>query len=332
MPVGWLCRGGLVGCGFALVSGDSLVEFLGIIARLGEGFVGFVVAIRREAVMSRGLWVPVVSGPLESYAAGYRSWLLERGYAGRTVVNRLELLGLLSRWLEREGLACSELTAEQTERFLASRRVSGYSRCASATSRSLPVGYLRELGVVPAALPVVSAGPVERLLEGYRRYLFEERGLGERFVLESYVPTARLFLSDRQGSDGELMLGDLNAADVSSFLAVECRKRGVDSTRNMAGGLRCLLRYLRMAGLIGVPLEWAVPGVADLRDRSLPRGIERTAVTQLLAVCDTQRTVGQRNYAIVLLLWRLGLRAGEVAAVTLDDIDWHAGEILVRGP
>ena len=233
--------------------------------------------------MSRGLWVPVVSGPLEPYAAGYWSWLSERGYAGRTVVNRLELLGLLSRWLEQEDMAVEELTAERVERFLAVRHAAGYSRCASARSSVLPLGYLRGLGVVPAA--VVAVGPVERLLDDYRRYLFQERGLGKRIVLESYVPTARAFLSGRV-EPGGVALWDLSAGDVSAFLASECRHRGVDSTRNLASGLRCLLRYLRMAGLIELPLEWTVPGVADLRDRSLPRGVGRETVARLLGVFD----------------------------------------------
>jgi integrase/recombinase XerD len=95
--------------------------------------------------------------------------------------------------------------------------------------------------------------------------------------------------------------------------------------------LRSLLRYLHVAGLIELPLEWAVPGVADLRDRSLPRGLEPAVVKKLLASCDRRRTVGRRDYAILLLLARLGLRAGEVAAVTLDDVDWRRGELLIHG-
>jgi len=257
--------------------------------------------------------------------------MLERGYARRTVINRLELLGLLSRWLEREGVAPSDLTPEQVERFLERRRAAGYSRCVSAESTSLPLGYLRELGVVPTPVLVEAAvGPLERLLADYRRYLFQERGLCERTVLELYEPTARLFLSGRQVPEG-LALQDLSAADVSSFLASEIPKRGVDGARSVASGLRCLLRYLRMVGLIELPLEWAVPGIADLRDRSLPRGLEPAVVAKLLASCDRRRTVGRRDYAILLLLCRLGLRRSEVARLTLGDLEWRAGELLVRG-
>ena len=86
-----------------------------------------------------------------------------------------------------------------------------------------------------------------------------------------------------------------------------------------------------MTGLIELPLVWAVPPVANRRDRSLPRGLEPAAVTKLLASCDRRRTVGRRDYAVLLLLSRLGLRRGEVAAIQLEDIDWRAGELLIHG-
>ena len=153
--------------------------------------------------MSRRLWLPVVSGPLAPYAAGYRLWLLERGYTPRSVVNRLELLGQLSRWLEVEALTTVDLTPEQVERFLERRRAAGCSRCVSAQGRSLPLEYLRELGVARCPAPVeVAEGPLGRLLSDYRRYLFEERGLCARTVLECYEPTARSFLSGREGPRG----------------------------------------------------------------------------------------------------------------------------------
>jgi integrase len=99
----------------------------------------------------------------------------------------------------------------------------------------------------------------------------------------------------------------------------------------LVAGLRPLLRYLHVAGLIVTPLQWAVPGVADLRDRTLPRGLKQAVVAKLLASCDRRRMVGRRDYAIMLLLVRLGLRAGEVAALQLDDLDWRGGEILIHG-
>lgn len=281
--------------------------------------------------MASQLWVPVASGPLAGYAPGYGSWLAARGYSRWSVSHRLWQLDLLSRWLEREGLSPGELSLERVEAFLAARRAAGYSTWLSVRSAALPLEYLRELGVVPAVTGLgVIGDPVERLLVDYSRYLFDERALTEHTVLVRYVPVARVFL-DGVMSAGGLELERVTAAEVSSFLARECRQRSVPGARELVVALRSFLRYLHIAGLIAMPLQWAVPGVADLRDRSLPRGLEPVVVKRLLSSCDRRRTVGRRDYAILLLLSRLGLRAGEIVALTLEDIDWHSGELLVAG-
>ena len=280
--------------------------------------------------MGKRVWVPVVSGPLAPFAAGFASWLTSRAYSPSAAADRLYQFDQLSRWLEREGLGVDELTGEQAERFAAARRVAGLVTWVAPQSTMLPLGYLRVLGVVPAPAPVVEQGSLEELLEDYRRHLSIERGLSDHTVLDAYEPAARLFLAGWEAPDG-LGLERLCAADVSSFLARECPKRSVSGARDLVCALRSFLRYLHLAGLIEAPLVWAVPSVADLRDRTLPRGLEPTAVRRLLASCDRRRLVGRRDYAILLLLARLGLRAGEVAAIGLDDVDWRRGELLVRG-
>jgi integrase/recombinase XerD len=280
--------------------------------------------------MGSRLWVPVASGPLAPYAAGYGSWLVARGYSRWTVSHRLWQLDLLGRWLEREHLRPDELTPERVEAFVAERRAAGYSTWLSVRSAALPLGYLRELGVVPAALARVVDDPLERLLVGYTRYLFDERGLTEHTVLVRYVPDARHFLEATVGPSG-LGLERLGAGDVSVFLARECAGRSVARMVDLTVAVRALLRWLCLEGLIAWPLEWAVPGVADLRDRSLPRGVQPAVVRRLLSSCDRRRLVGRRDHAVLLLLARLGLRAGEVAALTLGDVDWRSGELLIRG-
>ena len=152
--------------------------------------------------MGKKVWVPVVSGPLAPYAAGFESWLTSRSYSPSAAADRLCQLDQLSRWLEREGLASGELTAEQAERFAAARRAAGLVTWVSPQSMALPLGYLRELGVAPAPAPVLAQGPLEELLADYRRYLLVERGLSEHTVLDAYGPAARLFLAGREGPDG----------------------------------------------------------------------------------------------------------------------------------
>ncbi len=280
--------------------------------------------------MGRRVWVPVVSEPLAPYAAGFGSWLASRAYSPRAAANRLYQFDQLSRWLEREGLGVGELTGEQAERFAAARRAAGLVTWVAPQSAMLPVGYLRSLGVAPAPTSVLAHGPLEELLADYRRYLRVERALSAHTALDAYVPAARLFLAGWEGPDG-LGLERLCAADVSLFLVRECPQRSVSGARDLVCALRSLLRYLHLAGLIDAPLVWAVPSVADLRDRSLPRGLDPIAVKKLLGSCDRRRLVGRRDYAVLLLLARLGLRAGEVAAIELDDVDWRAGLLLVRG-
>ena len=280
--------------------------------------------------MGRKVWFPVVSGPLEPFAAGFALWLASRAYSPSAAADRLCQFDQLSRWLERERLGVGELTVEQAERFVAERRGAGRVTWVAPQSVALPLGYLRELGVVPTPTPAVSQGPLEELLAEYRRYLLVERGLSEHTVGDAYGPAARLFLAGREGPDG-LGLERLSAADVSMFLARECPKRSVSGARDLVCALRSFLRFLHLAGLTDAPLVWAVPSVADLRDRTLPRGLEPAAVKRLLASCDRRTLVGRRDYAILLLLSRLGLRAGEVAAIGLDDIDWRGGLLLVSG-
>jgi integrase/recombinase XerD len=141
-----------------------------------------------------------------------------------------------------------------------------------------------------------------------------------------------VFLVDRlEQTGGALLLERLSAGDVTGFLARECPRRSIAMARDLVTRLRSFLRYLHLTGVIDVPLVWAVPGVADQRDRTLPRGLAPAVVKKLLASCDRRRLVGRRDYAILLLLSRLGLRSGEVAAIQLDDVDWRGGELLVRG-
>lgn len=175
----------------------------------------------------------------------------------------------------------------------------------------------------------VRSRELEVVAAGYRRYLLFERGLSDATV-DCYEPRARRFLAQRDGSRG-LLLAELTAADVSGFLALECPRLGAASAQLLVTVVRSLLRYLHVAGWIAAPLEWAVPAVAAVRGRSLPQALEPETIVALLGTCDRRRTVGRRDFAILLLLSRLGLRASEVAGLKLDDVSWRAGELVVRG-
>lgn len=279
--------------------------------------------------MGRTAYAQAVQGPLARYAPGFERELGRRGYASSSVRGRLQQLDDLSRWLERRGLAPGELTSERVDLFLRERRAARNVSWVSPRSMSLPLGYLREVGVVPPPADTVAEGPVDQLLLDYRRYLVSERGCAERTFARS-EGDVRLFLSEWVKQHG-LDLHHLSAADVSHFLARECPRRSVAGARRLMSVTRSLLRYLHVVGLIDTSLVSAVPSIADLRDHTLPQGLEAATVARLLSSCDRRRAVGRRDHAMLLLMVRLGLRAGEVAALRLDDLDWHQGEMLIRG-
>jgi len=192
------------------------------------------------------------------------------------------------------------------------------------------LGYLRGLGVVPEPRPSADS-PVERLLVSNREYLIGERGLMASFV-DGHERVARLFLAGLAVALEE-SLRALQAGDVTSFVVAQCRsgRLGTGAAKNLTGGLRSLLRFLHVAGWVPAGLAQAVPSVAGWRLSSLRRGLEIDQVTRLLSGCYRSTPLGWRDLVILTLLSRLGLRAGEVARLSLDDIDWRAGELTIRG-
>lgn len=272
-----------------------------------------------------------VTGPLAPHARGFREVLAAQGYATLSAANQLRVMAHLSRWLGREGLCPDELTPERAEAFLQARRAAGYTCWLSPRGLSPLLGHLRGQGVVPAPIATVACTPLEEVLAAYRTYLVDEQGLASTTVRRDH-DVARLFLATRcRAHEGELVLAQLTAAEVAAFVVAECSRRGVGSAKNVVTGLRSLLRFLHVAGRIPGPLASAVPAVAGCRGGALPRALPADQVAGLLASCDRRRAVGRRDFAILMLLARLGLRAAEVAAVELGDIDWRAGEVVVRG-
>src|ERR1700733_11935699 len=268
------------------------------------------------------------SGPLSAFEAGYVRWLVERGFRPGAVADRLGQFRALSRWLGARGLPVAELDPERVEEFLDARRAAGYRSYVASSSVRLPLDYLIGIGAVPSL--VVSPSPVDSVLEDYRDYLLLERRLAET-TIAGYECVARVFLEHRVRRCGGLELQRLSAADVSDFVAFECQRLTDGAARGQVAKLRPFLVYLHVTGRIDRPPRGGAPEVADMRGRAMPSALEPEAVASLLASCDRRRVVGCRDYAIVLLLVRLGLRSGEVAAMQLEDIDWRAGEILVRG-
>lgn len=266
----------------------------------------------------------IVVGPLAQYADGYRDELVGRGYTLWSATAQLRLLAHLSRWMAREGLAPGELTDRQVGRFLEARRVD-HTQLLSRRGLAGLLEYLDAGGVIPPRETVHAievADHVRVILDGFGDYLSGERGLQPRTV-GYYRAIAASFLADRADPL------ELATADVTQFLLVQARTGR--SLPHQASALRALLRFLHLAGYLPWPLVGAVPASARWRRRLPSRALPAGQVAQLLDACDQHTVVGRRDRAVLLLMARLGLRVGEVAALRLEDIDWRAGQILVRG-
>ena len=279
--------------------------------------------------MSNVSWV-CSGGPLARFADGYGAELSRLGFTHHSVVTHVVLMGQLSRWMSDAGIVAGDLTEDRVQGFFDARRAGGQNRVPTARTLVPLFGYLRSCGVVPPP-PAVVLTPLEDLLSRYRRYLLEGRGLAPSTVV-SYEATARLFLSDRTlAGGGETGVEGLCGAGVTGFLLRECSRLAVGSARNRVNHLRSLLRFLQLEGVIAADLASAVPPVAGWRDTSLPPALAASDVAGLLAGCDRSQPAGLRDFAILTLLARLGLRSCEVAGLELDDIDWRRGELRVRG-
>lgn len=269
-----------------------------------------------------------VVGPLELYASGFAEYLLRQGYAAGSVAQRLRLMAQVSHWLSEQGLGAATLTAQTVEQFVALRRAAGYSVYCSAAGLAPLVDYLDGLGVV-ASPPPRAMSPVEALLQRYRDYLVDERGVAAASA-RLYVNAVSGFVAGRVVGD-RLALQPLSAKEVTAFVLETCTPQQPGKAKTTVTALRSLLRFLHAEGLTDHSLVGAVPSVAQWRLAALPRTVEPGDIRRLLAACDRRTAAGRRDAAMLLLLVRLGLRAGEVAALKLDDIDWRAGELVVRG-
>ena len=266
------------------------------------------------------------SGPLKPYAAGFEAELARLGYTPLSATVQLRLTAELSRHLESAGLAV--LTEDAAAEFLAGRKARGCREYVHLQALGPLLGYLRGIGASPPPEGPGPRGPAGLLLDSWDRYLEGERGLGTR-TRAYYVRNARPFAEACLAREG--MPGGLAAGDVIAFMVRTARERTPDGTRHAATALRSLLRFMHVRGLISGPLADAVPAVSRRGRTGRRTPATAQAVAAMLAGCDRSGPAGLRDYAIIVLLARLGLRAGEVAGLTLDDLDWHAGLITVHG-
>ena len=269
----------------------------------------------------------LIVGPLAPFAEQYRERLRERGYTLRTVVSLERQAAHLSRWLRAEGLGVETLSETTVDAFV-SFLLAGDGFCPSRLSRPglrCLLVLLRELGVVPAPVPL-PLSPVEVLMGSFERYLLSERGAVAGTVV-GYVAAASWFVTGL----GSGALGDVGAAEVTAAVLSRSGMVSVSGTQNFVSGLKAFLRFCFVEGRLEVDLSEAALPVTGRRHTSLPLGIPAGDAAALLGSCDRRTGLGRRDYALLIVMLRLGLRRSEVAGLRLDDIDWRSGVLVVAG-
>jgi site-specific recombinase XerD len=269
-------------------------------------------------------------GPLGGHLSALADRLLAYGYARPSIRRKLQLLADFSRWLQRKGVEARELTPGHGRAFLLSRRRAGFrphhgDRAAVAQVLEL----LRQQGITAEPIPHPITTPIERLLEEYDFYLQKERSLAAA-TQTCYRPFVRQFLFKRFG-DGRIDLAVLRASDVLTFVQCAAGQLKGKRAQLMTAALRSFLRFARFRGDIELDLAACVPSVAGWSLSTVPKSLPPDKVEKVLAHCERRSATGKRDNAILLLLARLGLRAGEVARLKLDDLDWERGCITVHG-
>jgi integrase/recombinase XerD len=270
-------------------------------------------------------------GPLGRYIILYADELIAHGYSRKSGRRKLQLATDLSRWLEQKKIVVDRILTKHVGDYLRSRKRSGVG--IHLGDRAAVMGFLKllhEQKVTKEKIPQPLPTPGQKLLRDYDLYLQKERSLSGA-TRKNYVPFIRQFLLSRFGRD-RIDLSRLRAMDVLNFVRHAASQLKSKRVLLMTTALRSFLRFARYRGEVTLDLAACVPSVASWSLSTLPRSLPPAQVEQVLASIRQRSTaVGRRDYAILLLLARLGLRGGEVANLVLEDIDWENSRVTVRG-
>jgi site-specific recombinase XerD len=267
-------------------------------------------------------------GSLAGQMDGFAAWLWERGYSQATAYPYLRVIADFSRFLERKDFGAGEVDESRAKEFLRHRRRRRLHRGDWAALRLL-MKHMRETGVISLPSPAIVVDEFVSLERAFATYLLREKGLSPA-TEKNYAREIDAFLRHRFRR-GPVTPSKLRTQDLYRFVSWRAQHVAPRRVKLTVTALRAFCRFLRSRGDIESDLASSVLTVSNWRLSTLPKSIPQEQVKQILAQCDRCTAVGRRNYAILLLLARLGLRASEVVALTLDDVDWDAGEFLVRG-
>jgi site-specific recombinase XerD len=268
-------------------------------------------------------------GPLSEHLDAYAAAIAAQGYGRHSIREQIVVIADFSRWLKQKQIDVQALENEVVDRFLRLRRRQQRIRRGDPKALQRLLTMLCQKGVVKPRKPPVADNAQARIVAEFQRYLLQERGLSP-LTLRNYVPVVEQFLVERFQNRAP-NFAKLRAPHVTGFVMRHAHQLSPVRAGLMVTALRSFFRYLRHRGAIATDLAGCVPTVPNWSLSTLPRFLPAATVERILECCDRTTSVGRRNHAILLLLARLGVRAGEVVGLSLDDIDWSTGQITIRG-
>ena len=266
------------------------------------------------------------AGPLSAHAQAFCLHNELLGFAARSCAYHRLLLAQFDLWLKRRKRLAADVDEALVARFLPVAH--GHRRLSARAALRRFLAWLRARGVIAPAVPAVALCPAGALVHVFTRFLSQQCALSAE-TCRAYARIARVFLRACFGR-GALDLGRLRARDVIAFVRRNACASRRSRTLKLVTSLRSFLRFARQRGYVGCDLAASVPRVACWKLAGLPKALAPDEVARVLECCERGSAQGLRDYAVLLLLARLGLRAGEVAALRLEDIDWARAELVVR--
>lgn len=268
-------------------------------------------------------------GPLAPYLDAFAQMLDAQGFKRHLLSRQIRDAAKFSRWLQTEQIAVEAVLDEHARRFLQEPEQQGSVRQGAAAALRRLMDFLRQLGAAPKPAAPCELTPVQQIVAEYAGHLRREQRLSSRTLIQ-YCPFAERFLSERFETE-PVDLGALQAKDVIGFVQREAVRLSPARAKAATIAMRSFLRYVRYRGDNQLDLAAAVPTVPNWSMTAIPRAIAPEHLRAALAHCRRDTPIGLRDYAILMLLARLGLRSSEIVSLTLESIDWETGSIAVVG-
>lgn len=285
----------------------------------------------KEIVDNDRLWnlLHEPEGPLVPYLDSFATVLDEQGFKRHLIGRQIRAVAYFSKWLQKKAITINFLTEEHVSSFFKAHALKSAVKSGEKAAVSRFMDFLFQLEVVRKSTAPEKLTPIQQAVKTYAHYLREERELSEKSIIK-YSPVIERFLFERFGNE-PLVFASLCAQDVIGFIKLEALRQSSSVAKSATTALRSFLNHLRYRGAIYSNLAAAVPQVPNWSMSGIPRAIAPEHIQAVLAHCPRDTSIGKRDYAILMLLVHLGLRASEIVLLTLDSIKWESGSIRVVG-